>query len=53
MSKDNLEKLSKNYDDLEDKQKDTLLSIGENLLTIQNLLNEEKVSETEIENMGE
>lgn len=45
------ETLSKNYDELEDDRKDTLLSIGEKLLSIQNLVNNKKVSENKIENI--
>ena len=44
-----LEKLSKNYDDLEEEKKDTLLVIGEKLLSIQDLVNDEKLSEGKTE----
>ena len=37
-----LDKLFKNYDELEDHRKDTLLVIGEKLLTIQNIVNDGK-----------
>ena len=47
-----LEKLSKNYDDLEEGKKDTLLLIGEKLLSIQDLVNDEKLSEGITENTG-
>jgi len=35
--------LDKNYEKLEDDKKETLVSIGENLLNIQNLINREKL----------
>ena len=36
--------LNKNYDELEDDQKNNLLVIGEKLLSIQDVINREKVS---------
>ena len=39
-----LETLNNNYDQLEDDKKDTLLSIGEELMNIQSLINNERVS---------
>jgi len=39
-----LETLNNNYDQLEDDKKDTLLSIGEELMNIQSLVNNERVS---------
>jgi hypothetical protein len=41
--KDQFGLLNQNYDELEDDKKDTLLSIGENLLNIQSLVNKEKL----------
>ena len=38
--------LNKNYDKLEDGQKDNLLVIGEKLLGIQDVINREKVSKS-------
>ena len=39
-----LETLNSNYEELEDDKKDTLLSIGEELMNIQSLINNERVS---------
>jgi len=39
------DRLNKNYDELENDKKDTLLKIGENLLNIQSLINNEKLQE--------
>ena len=39
--------LSRNYDELEEDKKETLLLIGEKILGIQSLINDEKVSENE------
>ena len=36
-----LERLNKNYDELEDNKKEVLLKVGEQLLGIQNLVNDE------------
>ena len=44
-----LDLLNKNYDELEDDKKNTLLIIGENLLSIQKLINKEKFSPIKIE----
>ena len=46
------ELLDKNYDELKDKNKDTLLLIGEKLLSIQNLTNKgkKKSEDTELKN---
>jgi hypothetical protein len=41
--------LNKNYDELENDKKDTLLKIGENLLNIQSLINNEKFQEIKSE----
>ena len=38
------DKLNKNYDELEDAQKDNLLVIGEKLLGIQDVINREKAA---------
>jgi len=46
MVKDNqFDILNNNYDELENDKKDTLLKIGENLLNIQSLINNEKLQE--------
>ena len=45
------DKLSRNYDELEDNKKDKLLKIGENLLGIQNLINGEKIIGIKSENI--
>ena len=39
---DQFDRLNKNYDELENDKKETLLKIGENLLNIQGLINKEK-----------
>ena len=43
--------LNKNFDELENEKKETLVSIGERLLDIQGLINTEKVSELEKSNL--
>ena len=42
------EKLNKNIDELDDDKKDILLKIGKELLTIQNLMNKEKILVTHV-----
>ena len=50
MVKDNqFDRLNTNYDELENDKKDTLLKIGENLLNIQSLINNEKLQEIKSE----
>jgi hypothetical protein len=44
MKKDGKSVLDRNFDKLEDKEKDMLLQIGENLLNIQGVINREKLS---------
>ena len=41
------EKLNNNYDELDDEKKLKLLLIGENLLNIQNIVNEENKTENQ------
>jgi len=43
------DRLNMNYDELENDKKDTLLKIGENLLNIQLLINNEKLQEIKSE----
>jgi len=44
------EKLNNNYDELDEEKKLKLLLIGENLLNIQNIVNEENKTENQILN---
>ena len=50
---DQFDVLNRNYDRLESDKKDTLLRIGENLLNIQSLINNEKLKETKPETKKE
>lgn len=45
-----LEILNKNFDELDDEKKDTLLEVGEKLLNIQNLIRNEVIEKTKVEN---
>jgi len=46
--KGQLETLSKNYDELEDDEKNKLLEVGEQLLNIQNLVNNESTEDEKV-----
>ena len=46
--KGQFETLSKNYDELEDDKKDKLLEVGEQLLNIQNLVNNESTEDEKV-----